>query len=116
MSDPIAFDRAGIRSIKDEILAENEWTQIRVERGRLIVRAPQGKLTEKQRELVMAHKEELIAYLTTPPATGECIGGHASEWILTKYGDWVCSCYRAAELASALATNVAKKTNDRNCI
>jgi hypothetical protein len=116
MSDPIAFDCGAIRSIKNEILAENPFTQIRVEKGRLIVRAPQGKLTKLQRELATDFKDDLIEYLTTPPATGECIGGHASEWILTKYGDWVCSCYRAAELASALATNVAKKTNDRNCI
>jgi hypothetical protein len=110
------FDRDAICSIKNLIIGENEWTQIRVERGRLIVRAPQGKLTELQRELATDFKDDLIAYLTTPPAPGECIGGHPTEWILTKHGDWVCSCYREKELASALATNVAKKTNDRNCI
>lgn len=116
MSETTSFDRTAIRSIKNELLGENEWTQIRVERGRLIVRVPQGKLTERQKELATAHKQELVEYLTTPPAPGVCIGGHDTEWILTKYGDWVCSCYRAKELASALAkSNVMKKTNARNC-
>jgi hypothetical protein len=103
MSEVVAFDRTAIRSIKNEILAENPFTQIRVERGRLIVRVPQGKLTEKQRELATTYKEELVEYLTTPPAHGHCIGGHPSEWILTKYGDWVCSCYREKHLRAIVS-------------
>lgn len=103
MSETTSFNRDVIRSIKNEIIGENEWTQIRVERGRLIVRVPQGKLTEWQMFLAANHKQKLIEYLTTPPPHGECIGGHPTEWILTKHGDWVCSCYREKHLRAIVS-------------
>lgn len=111
----LSFDRGRIRSIKNEILAENPHTQLRTENGKLIVRLPHGdNLTDKQRDLAATHKQELVEYLSTPPAAGQCIGGHDTEWIITKYGDWVCSCYRAKELASRLALSSSNKK--RNCL
>lgn len=93
------FDRYHARSIKNAILAENPRARIRVEKGKLIT----SEFTEKQRQLATGHKEELIAYLTTPPPIGMCMGGHKTEWILTKHGDWVCSCYREKHLRALVS-------------
>ena len=91
------LDRYHARMIKNMIMAENVNTVIRVERDKLIVK---GDLTAKQRELATNHKEELMAYLKTPPSDkGVCGNCHQErEWICNKHGDWVCSCYHRERL------------------
>jgi|SRR5271157_5810679 len=100
--------RKCIRAIKCELLAQNIQTTMRVERGQLVLK---GKLTDSQRELAKAHKEELVWYLTTPPeqrgTCGQC--KRPIEWMCTEYGDWLCSCYRSRELAIELAKSRVKR-------
>ena len=91
------LDRYHARIIKNAILAENPHTCMRVENDRLILKA--DNLTTKQRELATEWRDELVAYLKTPPSDrGRCVRDHDIEWICNKYGDWVCSCYRREQL------------------
>jgi hypothetical protein len=63
----------------------------RVQDGKLY--AP-GLLAE-HRELVGTFRDEIIHYLTTPPdIEGQCINQHPIGWYCTKYGTWLCECYR----------------------
>lgn len=91
------LDRYHARAIKSAILAENNNTFFRVDKGRLILK---GDLTARQRELATNFRDELVAYLTTPPdQAGQCRNcKQPIEWVCNKYGDWVCSCYHRERL------------------
>src|SRR5690348_16186902 len=88
-------DRDTGRAAHDEISSYDAYTRYEVRDGKLYVSAPAGLLPE-QRELIIANRDALILYLTTPPAiTGECRRGHQVEWWCSEYGVWLCTCYIA---------------------
>ena len=76
-----------------EISSYNAYTRYEVRDDKLYVTSSCGLLPE-QRDLVVASRDELVVYLTTPPdVTGMCRHGHQIAWRCTEYGVWVCACY-----------------------
>lgn len=79
-------------SIITQITTINIYTRLWVNEGKLHASAP-GGLTTEQRELLRAHKDDIVRELTTEPPPGECIRGHPIQWKVSLYGVWLCKCY-----------------------
>lgn len=107
------MDRVRVVRLIGEIASYNVNITYRVYGEKLIVRQP-GGLTDEQRALIVEHKADLIAYLTTPPAiASECYRGHPVKWEVSEHGTWMCACFFEPWVASPPAPANAQPTPAR---
>jgi hypothetical protein len=91
-------ERARARAVIGEISSYDPYTRYCVDNvGMLHVSTAKG-LTPEQKQLVRANKALLVEYLTSKPEQeGQCARGHAVNWKLDNYGNWLCACYFAEQ-------------------
>lgn len=96
------MDRTQGKEAVNEIRRWHPAIQFNVAGRLLYVRTPYGMDLDAQQELfVRMYREDIVCYLTTPPAVrGECWRGHEYkefrhdiQWTCTLGGLWLCGCY-----------------------
>lgn len=93
------FDRLKARELICQLHCEH-GILLNVHDGKIAARAESGQIATEARNFITEHREEILAYLTTPPKESmPCAAcGRVGRWMLDHMGIWVCDCYDSDSL------------------